>query len=435
MRITCPHCEFSREVPDDKVPARSVRATCPKCKHKFQFRRIGNEAVSSLDEQTQDMTGAVSSPTPVAPIRQEPEMPAYEQRASEPPRSLRSTLPQDDVPPTYDQDPDQVAYQDPDQVAYQDPPQEHYSEESPIESVRYTEPQEGDTEQDNESNAHVAYDDTPTDTNEPSSSRTPGQMRADNPDDIPFQHRHHLSKSSDREGQDIWSKLEAMEQDTRRRADNEVEPVDDAIPWEHLDRHGFLNGFASTIFKIMFKPLSFFGNMARDERETPKIGKALVFNILISELIVLMDFVWLFVGARTKLAGGEEARELLHVLSDSPGLELLVFMLLIPFMFAIAAYIDAGLIHLLLMVFRGAKRSFAHTFRAICYSGAPLIILAIPVAGQVLSPMVMVWSMSLQAIGLQRVHGIASTQALAAVLIKWTLYVLLFMQLGNVTMP
>ncbi len=37
MRITCPNCGFSRDVPPEKLPQRPVRATCPQCRHKFPF--------------------------------------------------------------------------------------------------------------------------------------------------------------------------------------------------------------------------------------------------------------------------------------------------------------------------------------------------------------------------------------------------------------
>lgn len=40
MRIVCPQCEFARDVPDEKVPARSNTATCPKCGLKFKFRDL-----------------------------------------------------------------------------------------------------------------------------------------------------------------------------------------------------------------------------------------------------------------------------------------------------------------------------------------------------------------------------------------------------------
>lgn len=38
MLITCPECQFSREVADDKIPAGSVNATCPQCGARFRFR-------------------------------------------------------------------------------------------------------------------------------------------------------------------------------------------------------------------------------------------------------------------------------------------------------------------------------------------------------------------------------------------------------------
>ncbi|SMP70997.1 hypothetical protein SAMN06295888_11747 [Desulfonatronum zhilinae] len=42
MEITCPQCGFARTVPDEKIPERAEIATCPKCKHKFQFRTAGD---------------------------------------------------------------------------------------------------------------------------------------------------------------------------------------------------------------------------------------------------------------------------------------------------------------------------------------------------------------------------------------------------------
>jgi hypothetical protein len=40
MEITCPRCHFARTIPDEKIPERAEIATCPKCKHKFQFRHL-----------------------------------------------------------------------------------------------------------------------------------------------------------------------------------------------------------------------------------------------------------------------------------------------------------------------------------------------------------------------------------------------------------
>jgi predicted Zn finger-like uncharacterized protein len=52
MKIQCPACQFSRDVPDDKIPASAKMATCPKCSHKFNFREPEDAAAG---QQTEDI--------------------------------------------------------------------------------------------------------------------------------------------------------------------------------------------------------------------------------------------------------------------------------------------------------------------------------------------------------------------------------------------
>ena len=49
MKITCPHCNFSRTVEPNKVPDRPVKVKCPKCKEGFTFDKV--KAQSSPEEQ------------------------------------------------------------------------------------------------------------------------------------------------------------------------------------------------------------------------------------------------------------------------------------------------------------------------------------------------------------------------------------------------
>ncbi len=44
MLIRCPVCEYVRDVPDDKVPPKAEFASCPKCKHRFRFRALSEDA-------------------------------------------------------------------------------------------------------------------------------------------------------------------------------------------------------------------------------------------------------------------------------------------------------------------------------------------------------------------------------------------------------
>jgi predicted Zn finger-like uncharacterized protein len=37
MRLVCPHCQYSKEVPADKLPTQATRVTCPECRGSFSF--------------------------------------------------------------------------------------------------------------------------------------------------------------------------------------------------------------------------------------------------------------------------------------------------------------------------------------------------------------------------------------------------------------
>jgi len=37
MNLTCPHCGYSRELPEERRPAVTVRVTCPRCREQFQW--------------------------------------------------------------------------------------------------------------------------------------------------------------------------------------------------------------------------------------------------------------------------------------------------------------------------------------------------------------------------------------------------------------
>ena len=39
MRITCPACKLSRDIPESRIPANAKFVTCPRCGSKFDFNR------------------------------------------------------------------------------------------------------------------------------------------------------------------------------------------------------------------------------------------------------------------------------------------------------------------------------------------------------------------------------------------------------------
>jgi hypothetical protein len=67
MLVTCPQCQFTRELPEDKIPARAQVATCPKCKHKFRFRELPpEEAGQEAAAPESPAPEAVPAPPPTA---------------------------------------------------------------------------------------------------------------------------------------------------------------------------------------------------------------------------------------------------------------------------------------------------------------------------------------------------------------------------------
>ncbi len=56
MKITCPECDFSRHVPNEKVPTSSVMVTCPQCQHRFKLVRehdnVSEKALEKYIEST-----------------------------------------------------------------------------------------------------------------------------------------------------------------------------------------------------------------------------------------------------------------------------------------------------------------------------------------------------------------------------------------------
>ena len=67
MNIVCPHCNFSRDVPDAQVPARPVKVTCPKCQQGFSFDRTVTVAASAFDANFTDSPGPAAVPPQEAP--------------------------------------------------------------------------------------------------------------------------------------------------------------------------------------------------------------------------------------------------------------------------------------------------------------------------------------------------------------------------------
>ena len=80
MRIVCPQCGYSREIPANKIPTRSSVATCPKCRFRFRFREDSIPAPVVLNTTSSEPAypPRPSRPTPTpSPEDMRPTPPPY----------------------------------------------------------------------------------------------------------------------------------------------------------------------------------------------------------------------------------------------------------------------------------------------------------------------------------------------------------------------
>lgn len=516
MRIVCPQCGYSRDIPTDKVPARSSIATCPKCQFRFRFR--GRDSLPVDDpasdepvypprpsrprtdwnpgpatpppsfEPSQKLYAADPEPERYAqtpprpqarwlpdpepefgPIAEPPAPPApeaYPEAYEVAPRTRRAPDPsRDDRPDPGLRDPGVSGGQD------AQPPQ---ARTSPLPAQEWEPPQTfSRLGQPGRPEPGPATAPTRIWTHEPRpEAEVPedfAQPGPSSPDVDPWDVREHdhraaypipgeRSGAADAAGpipdgnsggdeaaqdepvqpseavagedsvRDIWARLQAMGGETRSRAvpaqpqaGDEPEAAhafrqDGPAPWEQLEHYGVVPAYLNTAKAILLKPGDFFDQLP----PLSGVFRPLVFALVTCVAAVIAGIVWNYFGLGPNFSelGRTDGFQGLGT-GALGGLALLG---LAPILLAGFAYLDAGLAHLLLGLLRSATRPFAETFRTLCYAGAPWLLSLLPVPYSYLIPVILIWHMTLQAIGLKKLHQAGYPQVLAAVLVKWSLY-------------
>ncbi|MCX7935199.1 MAG: YIP1 family protein [Planctomycetota bacterium] len=85
-----------------------------------------------------------------------------------------------------------------------------------------------------------------------------------------------------------------------------------------------------------------------------------------------------------------------------------------PFSAASAMFINGGIAHLMLMIFKANRYPFEATARAMAYAGTPAILCLIPVIGLLAAP---IWGVVTAIIALREVHETTTGIAVAAILL------------------
>lgn len=352
MEILCPKCQFSRFIPESKIPASASLATCPKCGHKFHFR------------PAQAPEDVVSAPTPPPPHLETPQAPP----APTPP----------EIGQPYADTPETTAAPEAPSPA---PPLESPQPEAPhhIEAPHHMEAQEA-PEVPETPQAPPRMETPQAPSSAPEADKKDVWEGLDNisEQDQPQQHAHY-----DEGGYEEHADYEPQD-------NTEVE-----VPWERLDHFGFYQGFLQTLKRAMFQAPLFFRYMPIDRGTFRPLG----FAVLITTFQGVLTMLWQMLGFQMALpneAGVPDDLGMMFMGGMSIGM-----LIAYPIIAVISVYIGSAIYHVMLMIFQSASGGFEGTFRAVAYGNAPMILGVIPFVGPIIGA---IWGLVVTVIGLKNIH-------------------------------
>lgn len=175
-------------------------------------------------------------------------------------------------------------------------------------------------------------------------------------------------------------------------------------PWERRERFGFLNALYLTTKDALISPGRFFHQMPSNVGLTQPLLYAVVIGVIAS----FFAWMWSFAGSSLKIFLADNLSDAFQGPLISFG-----FFIFSPILVAISLFIEAILMHLMLLILGGNKLGFEATFRVSAYSSAATIVTLVPICGSLVA---VFWSLIVTVVGLYRIHDIEPWKAIVAVL-------------------
>lgn len=177
--------------------------------------------------------------------------------------------------------------------------------------------------------------------------------------------------------------------------------------WEAEGTQWTFGGLTATLKESLFNPSEFFQKM----NVTGGLANPLLYALITGMIGWMAYYFWEIIFHDTfRDFLPSQAHTGLDVFAETG---LAVKAVLTPFMLIIGLFLSSGILHLLLLLVRGAKNGFEATFRVVSYINGASIFLVMPLCGAFLSA---IWTLVLAIIGLRDAHGTSSGKATFVVL-------------------
>ena len=179
-------------------------------------------------------------------------------------------------------------------------------------------------------------------------------------------------------------------------------------PWEDREARGFFTGLFTTVRETLFQPSEFFRKMPA----TGGLTDPLLYALIVGMIGLMFSYFWqvLLQGAMQETMFPAMKTVAGQHMFRGIGMAALAFFS--PFLIILWLFIWSGVLHVFLMMVKGARSGFEATFRVVAYSSSTNLFLIIPFCGSIFAG---VWAIVLTIIGLREAHETTGGKAAVAV--------------------
>jgi hypothetical protein len=193
-----------------------------------------------------------------------------------------------------------------------------------------------------------------------------------------------------------------------------TQAIEDGPSWEHRQELGLWKALIETWKEILLHPGTSFPVM----RTSGGFGAPIGFNIVMLVVWAIPSFVYSLVwsGFMNFAALGVSSRDEAATsiaLGLGPAFSAIFVVLMIPIGIA-STFVNAGLFHLCLSLFKGTSKSYEATYRVLSYSCSAYALAVVPFVGGSVAG---VWYLVSAIIGLSKVHKTEPWRAIVCVLL------------------
>ncbi len=187
-------------------------------------------------------------------------------------------------------------------------------------------------------------------------------------------------------------------------------------PWEQRQQLGFVKAGWETFKAVMFQPTETFATMRRGGDLAGPLWYYVITGTIGGTIGLGLQLLLQVAGLMPTLANQPGFNPAgFRALGLGMGVGALVFIVLMPLLLALYAFLIPGVMHVSLMICGGAKQPFETTFRVVNYVfGSVSLFQVVPLCGPLLG---LVWGLVCVVIGLTPAHEISTGRAVCAVLL------------------